>query len=39
MTKKLGEIFIPVFVTGLQRVENPQDLSGVTASRGGIGEN
>lgn len=30
---RLQRIFIPVLVTGLQRVENPQDLVGVTASR------
>lgn len=28
--------FIPVLVTSLQRVDNPQDLIGVTASRGGV---
>lgn len=35
-SERLVRVFIPVLVTGLQRVDNPQDLSGVTASRSGV---
>lgn len=36
--REAGMMFVPVLVTGLQRVENPQDLVGIAASRRGVGQ-
>lgn len=39
MAQQVSSGFLPVLVTSLERVNNPQDLSGVTAGRCRVGEN